>query len=112
MKKTFRERFEQHSILYVTSVLVAANLFIFVVLFLMERLLRGDFVISGALTLALLIMLSVPYWRYKRQGRKIRRLSDMIRDDLFLMSFSLSFITVGLLVLIAMIVLNMQGMDL
>ena len=111
MRKNVKERFEHHSILYVTSILIAANMFIFVVLVFFDQLLRGEFLIAGGLFLTILFMLSIPYWRYKKEGRKIRRLSDMIRDDLFLMSFSLSFISVGTVVLFVLILLRYQGMD-
>lgn len=112
MRKNPRERFEHHSILYVTSILVAANMFIFVTLVFFDQLLKGQFLLSAILLATILFTLSIPYWSYKKQGRKIRRLSDMIRDDLFLMSFSLSFITIGTIVLVTMIVLRYQGIEL
>ncbi|MFP4078512.1 MAG: hypothetical protein ACOCU5_02470 [Bacillota bacterium] len=110
MRKSVRERFEHHSILYVTSILVATNMFIFVMLIFIDQLLKGELLISGVLFLAILFMLSVPYWRYKRQGRKIRRLSDMIREDLFLMSFSFTFILVGTVVFLVLLVFRARGM--
>ncbi|MFW5913768.1 MAG: hypothetical protein ACOCSM_01770 [Bacillota bacterium] len=110
MRKNVRERFEHHSILYVTSILVAANMFIFVMLVFIDQLLKGELLISGILFIAILFMLSVPYWRYKKEGRKIRRLSDMIREDLFLMSFSFTFILVGSVVLLVLIILRARGM--
>lgn len=109
MRKSVRDRFEHHSILYVTSILVAANMFIFVILVLMDQLLRGAFATSGAIGAGILLMLGVPYLSYKREGRDIKRLSKMIKEDLFLMSFAFTFIIIGAVVFIIMLVLRFRG---
>ena len=104
MRKNPRERFEDHSILYVTSIMIGANMFIFTMLVFMERLLDGDFLVASIIFGVLALLIIHPYYQAKRRGHDLKRLSEFIKDDLFLMSFSFSFIAVGS-VLIALLVM-------
>lgn len=104
MRKSPRERFEDHSILYVTSIMIGANMFIFTMLVFIERLLDGAYLAAFAIFSVLLVLIAYPYYQAKKRGHDLKRLSEFIKEDLFLMSFSFSFIAVGS-VLIALLVM-------
>ncbi len=104
MKKTLKERFEQRSLLFLFAMMLSINMFIFVCLFLINQYLLGFFESAIPLTLVMIILFITPYVITIRQ-RSYNRLSQVIKDDIFLMGFSLSFITVGIIVM-ALILLN------
>jgi uncharacterized membrane protein YcgQ (UPF0703/DUF1980 family) len=86
--------------------MIGANMFIFTTLVFIERLLGGDFLMASIIFLVLLVLIIHPYYQAKRRGHDLKRLSEFIKDDLFLMSFSFSFIIVGSVIAITLVALQ------
>ncbi len=104
MKKTIKERFEQRSLLFLFSMMLSINMFIFVFLFLINQYLLGFFESAVPLTLLVIVLFLIPYLMTMKK-RSYRRLAQVLKDDIFLMGFSLAFIIVGIVVM-ALILLN------
>ena len=98
MKKTLKERFEQRSLLFLVAMMISMNMFIFVLLFLINQFLLGHFESAVPLSLIVIVLFTVPYILTMRK-KSLSKLSDVIKDDLFLLGFSLAFIPVGLIVI-------------
>jgi len=105
MRKNPRERFEDHSILYITSLMTGVNMFIFTMLVFIDRLLGGEYLMASIIFSVIFLLILYPYYLAKRRGNDLKKLSNFIKEDLFLMSFSFSFIIVGsILVLVVVFV--------
>ncbi len=100
MRRNIRERFNDRSLLFVLMMIIGINMFIFVLLYVIDRFLLGHYLQGGIVTIVIMTLFVIPYSLvvYSRKGR--RRLSEIMKDDLFLFFFSTSFTIVGIVLLV------------
>ncbi len=102
MKKSLKERFSHRSFLFILAMMLSINTFIFVMIFIINQLLLG-FYFSGLLVLGIVIVLFLlPYYIASRR-LPLKKMNEILKDDIFLMGFSLAFVSVGLILMIILI---------
>lgn len=98
MKKSFKERFSYRSFLFILAMMLSINTFIFVLIYIINQYLLGYY-LSATMVLSIVIVLFlIPYYIASRR-LSIKRMDIVLKDDIFLMGFSLSFVTVGLVLM-------------
>ncbi len=103
MRKGFKERFSRHSFIFVIMMVVGINMFVFVFLAIVEALLTG-YTFPGLALLAFVAATFVlPFRAAKKQMTREKGFRDVIKTDVFLFSFTTSFIIVGILLAIGTI---------
>lgn len=97
MRKGLKERFELHSFFFLMVMILGINMLVFLFVTLAEALLTGYILPGLTLLLAILAGFFIPLVRLRRRhpGRPWKKL---MKSDAFLMAFSLSFITIGAVV--------------
>jgi len=100
MRRSVKERFSDRSFLFVMMMVVSINMSVFVLLFLIDRLLKGYYLVGGIVALVIAALFIIPYNLvvHSREGR--RRLSEIMKDDIFLFFFATTFTLLGVVLLV------------
>jgi|GEM_PF-606030 len=105
--KRFKERFERRSLLFIISMILGLNMFIFVSLFTIDRFLAGHLTFAATVVAMIFFGFIVPYvvLTVKRSGKK---LEEQKKDDIFLLLFSVSFTVIGVIILVGVFVTTIR----
>ncbi len=98
MKKSLKERFSYRSFLFILAMMLSINTFIFVIIYILNQFILGHYFSATIVLMMVIILFIIPYYIASRR-LPISRMNVVLKDDIFLMGFSLSFITMGFILM-------------
>ncbi len=99
MRRSIKERFTDRSFMFVLMMTVSVNMFIFVLLYMIDRFLLGHYLEGGIIAAVIMTLFVIPYTLVVKSKKGRRRLTEIMKDDLFLFFFSTTFTFLGLVLL-------------
>ncbi len=96
MRKGYRYRFESHSILFLSMMMIGLNMFIFTVLSIINFYLVGSLTHALVLTGVAALLFFGPFFMARRAHEEPKRMGETLKDDLFMMGFSHASILIGI----------------
>lgn len=100
MRRGIKERFKDRSLLFLLMMVIGVNMFIFVLLYVIDRFLLGYPLQGGIITAVILLLFIIPYNLVVHSKKGKRRLTDIMKDDIFLFFFSTAFTFIGIVLLV------------